>query len=91
MADPREPSDLTDEQLRLVKLVARGWTDQRIAGELNLSVASVQRRLRAVSGALAVNSRVSLAMRAVGLGLVDVDDVSRDLKESEKPNQGDAN
>ncbi len=82
---------MSPEQLQLVRLVALGWTDQRIGRELSLSVATVQRRLRVVADALKADSRVSLAMRAVALGLIDPTAVGRERVAQQTPEESDAN
>ena len=55
-----------------VQLVARGWTNERIGKELGISAATVRRRLRAASAVLGADSRVTLALRAVEAGLVEL-------------------
>lgn len=67
----RGPSDLTPEELEVIRLVVAGWTDERIAGHLGVGTATVQRRLRAAADALGGRSRVEIAVRAVSLGLVE--------------------
>ena len=70
--------ELTEEQIHIIELVAHGWTDQRIAHELGISVSSVQRRLRAAAGVLGTESRVGIAVTALARGLIEfVDPGSR--------------
>ncbi len=47
---PGEP--LPEEVVRVVELVARGWTDDRIARALGVSVSTAKRRLRAAQESL---------------------------------------
>ncbi len=68
---PASPSDLSPEEVRVVVLVAEGWTDQRIARELGVSVSTVRRRIRTASRALGAESRVRLAVLAERCGLVE--------------------
>lgn len=66
-----EKSGLSDEQVAIITLVAEGWPDKRIATEIGLSIATVQRRLLAAARQLGVESRVGLVVRAIALGLIE--------------------
>lgn len=59
---------LTPEQTAVIELVARGWTDQRIADELGVSVSTVRRRLRGAADLLGVHSRAAIAVAATRAG-----------------------
>lgn len=59
---------LTPEQTAVVELVGQGWTDQRIARELDVSVSTVRRRLRAAADRLGVHSRAAIAVAANRVG-----------------------
>lgn len=61
---------LTQEQVRIIELVILGWKDSRIAADLGVSVATVQRRLRAAADQLGAQSRAGVAAHAVAAGLV---------------------
>ena len=63
--------DLEPDVIRVVSLVARGWTDHRIAGALGVSVSTVKRRLRTAQEKLGGSSRVEVAVVAARLGLID--------------------
>lgn len=65
-----ERPPLTPEQLDVIRLAGRDWTDQRIADELGVSLSTVQRRLRAAADALGTSSRVGTVLRAARLGLI---------------------
>lgn len=67
--DPTPPH-LHPELLGVVKLVAKGWTDERIGQHLALSVSTVRRRIRAAGEALGTHSRVQLAVVAAQRGLL---------------------
>ena len=70
---PSQPGsrELDEIHRRIIGLVAKGWTDQRIARELAISVSTVRRRVHAAAEALGANSRVALAVTATRLGLLD--------------------
>ena len=68
---PGRAGDLDPDVVRVVSLVARGWTDHRIAGALGVSVSTVKRRLRTAQEKLGGHSRVEVAVVAARLGLID--------------------
>lgn len=70
MPEPAAARPLTDDQVRVVELVARGLTDQQIARQLEVSQSTVQRRIREAARALGASSRTDLAVRAVARGVV---------------------
>lgn len=67
-------SHITPEQLQIIELVAKGWTDQRIANHLGISLSTVQRRLRAAAEIFNARSRVGVAMRAAARNLIRTED-----------------
>ncbi|HEV3472804.1 MAG TPA: LuxR C-terminal-related transcriptional regulator, partial [Actinomycetota bacterium] len=64
------PRPLTEQEIAILKLMCDGASDRKIAGDLNISNRTVQRRLQDVSGVLGADSRAASAARAVALGLV---------------------
>ncbi len=62
--------ELTDEVVCILKFVAAGWTDERIARELRLSRTTVQRRLHGAALQLGATSRINLVLRAVEAGII---------------------
>jgi two-component system NarL family response regulator len=74
----REPSgridppalDLSDRQLEILRLVARGVDNQSIASELFLSEHTVKNHVSSIFEKLQVQNRVQAAVRAVRVGLV---------------------
>jgi DNA-binding NarL/FixJ family response regulator len=48
MTGHQEPPALTEEDLRLLKLLAEGHTNRQIAGELGVSYPTVRRRIEAI-------------------------------------------
>ncbi|GEB55708.1 helix-turn-helix transcriptional regulator [Streptomyces gardneri] len=58
--DPAAPRELTPQQQRIVRLVARGATNQEVADHLSLSPRTVDHHLRGVFARLGIRSRVEL-------------------------------
>ncbi|WP_329275163.1 helix-turn-helix transcriptional regulator [Streptomyces sp. NBC_00691] len=69
---PAEPRELTPQQQRIVRLVARGATNQEVADHLSLSPRTVDHHLRGVFARLGIRSRVELP------GVVDGWDADRE-------------
>ncbi|TDB77890.1 response regulator transcription factor [Actinomadura sp. KC216] len=65
---PREP--LTDRELEVVRLVARGRTNEEIAGELYVSLSTIKTHLGNVHRKLATRNRVETAAWAWESGLM---------------------
>ncbi|MFJ2932902.1 LuxR C-terminal-related transcriptional regulator [Streptomyces sp. NPDC087219] len=59
-ADPAALRELTPQQQRIVRLVARGATNQEVADHLSLSPRTVDHHLRGVFARLGIRSRVEL-------------------------------
>ncbi len=70
-------SAISGRELEVMNLAARGLTNVSIAGELHLSPRTVQTHLRNIFTKLGVSSRTEAVVRAIGLGLVAVDDEAR--------------
>lgn len=62
------------EEIEVIRLMVQGWTDERIARHLEISLSTVKRRIYRASQALGVTSRAGLASRATRLGLIDDSD-----------------
>ena len=67
---PSRPSGLTEREVEVLRLVARGLTNREIADALVLSEHTVRRHLQNVFGRLGVSSRAAAAAFAVQHGLV---------------------
>ena len=67
-APPHDP--LTDRELDVVRLVARGRTNQEVAGELFVSLSTVKTHLGSIQGKLRVRNRVEIAAWAWESGVV---------------------
>ena len=61
---------LTTREVEVLRLVARGWTNERIAGELFLSPRTVQTHLTNVYRKVDVDNRTEAVRRAVELEIV---------------------
>jgi len=68
-AEP-DPDSLTERQLRVLELIARGMTNSEIAQELILSESSIRQETVRVYRALSVSSRSEAARRGIHLGIV---------------------
>ncbi len=54
----------------MLTLIARGYTNQKIAHALGISVSTVKKHLRGVVSKLGVSDRTQVAVRAVELGVL---------------------
>jgi DNA-binding NarL/FixJ family response regulator len=69
--ETRLDHSLTPREVEVLRLVARGQTNQQIARSLLISVSTVKRHVRHISSKLGVPDRVQAAVRAIELGLLD--------------------
>jgi DNA-binding NarL/FixJ family response regulator len=65
---------LTDRELDVLRLAARGMTNKAIAADLGVSDRTVQGHLASIYGKLAVASRTEAVTRALKLGWLVLDD-----------------
>ncbi len=65
---PREP--LTERELDVVRLVARGRTNQEVGGELFVSLSTVKTHLGSIQAKLGARNRVEVAAWAWESGIV---------------------
>jgi DNA-binding NarL/FixJ family response regulator len=63
---------LTDRELQIVALAAKGYTNKAIGAQLSISDRTVQNHLANVFQKLNAESRTEAVMRAVSLGLISV-------------------
>jgi DNA-binding NarL/FixJ family response regulator len=68
---PATSLDLTDRQLAVLRLIAKGASNKVICRELGLADRTVKAHVTAVLRALQVSSRTQAAVEAVRLGLTD--------------------
>lgn len=66
---------LTAREEEVLRLVARGWSNRKIAGELNVSEVTIRTHLSHILDKLDVSSRVQAALYALRSGLVSLEDV----------------
>jgi DNA-binding NarL/FixJ family response regulator len=69
-AMPPASDPLTDRELDVVRLVARGRTNQEVAGELFVSLSTVKTHLGSIQAKLGVRNRVEIAAWAWESGVV---------------------
>ncbi|MHB9144528.1 MAG: LuxR C-terminal-related transcriptional regulator [Symbiobacteriia bacterium] len=67
---PRLVEPLTERQLEILKLIADGYSNQEIAGELFLGVSTVKWHLLGIFGKLQVKNRTQAVAHARELGLI---------------------
>ncbi len=65
----QQASGLSDEDVRVLALIASGASNEEIGATLNWSTASVKRKLQHIFESLGVNSRAQAAAEAVRRGL----------------------
>ena len=71
VSDAREGSaDRDAETVDLLRMLAAGWTDQRIAAALGVSDRTVRRRIKRATEAVGAGSRAEAAARAASLGML---------------------
>lgn len=73
MSDPRTPANvagLTERELDLLRLVARGLSNKEIANELDLAESTVKNRLSILFEKLDVKDRTQAAIYAMSHGLI---------------------
>jgi DNA-binding NarL/FixJ family response regulator len=68
---PQKVQSLTDQEQRILTLVADGASNKDIAAELDLSERTIKNYLSVIFQKLQVNNRTEAAIRAVKDGLVD--------------------
>ena len=61
---------MTPREIKVLTLIARGYTNQKIAHALGISVSTVKKHLRGVISKLGVSDRTQAAVRAVELGVL---------------------
>lgn len=65
---------LTERENEVLRLIARGWSNQRIADELCIAEITVRTHVSHVLAKLGVNNRVEAALHALRKGLVSLED-----------------
>jgi len=70
-AQPKETVHLTDRQLQVLKLLAKGAPNKTIANELGLAVPTVKIHVAAALRQLSARNRTEAVQHAIRLGLLD--------------------
>lgn len=63
---------LTEREMSVVLCLAQGLTNEEIANRLHISVHTVKAHLEAIYDKLGVSNRVQAAIKAVVIGLIDL-------------------
>ncbi len=71
-SETSELDELTERELDVLRLVARGWTNARIAKELGIAERTVAYHLENVLRKLEVSNRTEAAVKATRRGWLDV-------------------
>jgi HD-GYP domain-containing protein (c-di-GMP phosphodiesterase class II) len=66
------PAGLTDREVEVLRLVARGWSNKQIARELHVSVGTVHTHVINVYGKIGVNTRAGAALFALEHDLIQL-------------------
>jgi two-component system, NarL family, response regulator LiaR len=69
--------ELTEREIGLLKLMTRGLTNKEIAGELGLSIRTVQGHVAQIFNKMGVSSRTEAVVRGLQKGYITMDDVSQ--------------
>jgi len=72
--EERGLDQLTERELEVLKLAARGMSNKDIAGHLNLSIRTVQAHLSTVFGKMQVGSRTEAVVQALQKGWLTLED-----------------
>ncbi|MFO7742785.1 MAG: response regulator transcription factor [Anaerolineae bacterium] len=76
---PPTPDPLTERELEVLQVVARGLSNQDIAAELMISEATVRTHVSNILGKLHLASRTQAALYALREGLASLNDVDADV------------
>jgi two-component system, NarL family, response regulator LiaR len=74
-AQPPTADPLTDRELNVLRLIARGLSNQQIADDLVISEATVRTHVSNILGKLHLASRTQAALYALREGIASLDDV----------------
>jgi two-component system, NarL family, response regulator LiaR len=78
MSAPENPEDLTDREIEVLKLLARGKANKQIASDLFTDEKAVRTSVFSILRKLGVRSRTQAALHAVRTGLVSVEELSEE-------------
>lgn len=69
------PDILTNREMDVIRLIARGLSNQEIADDLTISLKTVKTHVSSILGKLGLNSRVRVALYALRHSIVPLDDI----------------
>ena len=72
MEGEKVKNKLTERELNVISLVSQGFTNNEIADRLHISVHTVKAHLEAIYEKFSVNNRVQAAIKAIGIGMIDL-------------------
>ena len=75
---PESPEALTEREIEVLKLLARGQANKQISRELFIGEKTVKAHVSSILAKLGVQSRTQAALHAVRTGLVTVDKLSEE-------------
>jgi NarL family two-component system response regulator LiaR len=75
---PDGPETLTERETDVLRLVARGLSNQEIADELVISEKTVKTHVSSILGKLDLPSRTRAALYALKIGLASLDEIGQD-------------
>jgi NarL family two-component system response regulator LiaR len=75
---PPTPEPLTEREVEVLQVVARGKSNQEIAAELTISEATVRTHVSNILGKLHLASRTQATLYALREGLASLDDVDEE-------------
>jgi two-component system, NarL family, response regulator LiaR len=75
---PESPDELTERETEVLKLLARGKTNQQIASTLYVEEKTIKAHISSILRKLGVQSRTQAALQAVRSGLVSMDELNEE-------------
>jgi len=72
------PQSVTDREMEVLRLAARGHTNKQIANDLGLSGRTVQAHLRNIFKKLEVSSRTEAVISGLDKGILTLEDITED-------------
>jgi NarL family two-component system response regulator LiaR len=75
---PEGPEELTEREIEVLKLMARGKANKQIASELSVEEKTVKAHISSILRKLGVQSRTQAALHAVRTGLVSVSELGEE-------------
>jgi two-component system, NarL family, response regulator LiaR len=78
VVSPDRPESLSERELDVLRLLARGHANKQIARELSIAEKTVKSHVSSILGKLGVQSRTQAALYAGRVGLVPIDQLGSD-------------